>query len=326
MNYFESNPSYDSNYSGFDQIEPPQYSVNPFLNIQNEPSDHELFINSLRMGDEHLDTILETESDEFIKYSVENLVPKPNDNESFFDEDISKKIYSNPLFDEEIISMKIEPHHFNAESDLIKSLLNHDSSIISSSSKIDSLLDEFVGKLILLKSIPPGIDETDCDPEEEICLDSDSLMEEIDLSFTPDDPMPPGIEEDDYDSERDMLIFEKLLSNGSLSLSENESFRFGIPSSSRPPVKPPDDDEVKPNSGILIVKLVNDISEHDVPMPKLLPTHPTHVSNQDKSTHLLSHQGFKSSQLHSESQMMIYRGNTPILDVLFLYFYPLDQL
>nr|GEZ39243.1 hypothetical protein [Tanacetum cinerariifolium] len=36
--------------------------------------------------------------------------------------------------------------------------------------------------------------------------DNDSLIEEIDLSFTPDDPMPPGIEEDDYDSERDILI------------------------------------------------------------------------------------------------------------------------
>nr|GEW16698.1 hypothetical protein [Tanacetum cinerariifolium] len=129
------------------------------------------------MGNEHFDTILETESDEFIKSSVENLVPSPcdsenlsdsecdmpacgdfttfsnflfdadydfssSDDELFFDEDISKKIYSNPIFDEEIISMKIEPHHFNVESDLIESLLNHDSSIVSSPSKIDSLLDD----------------------------------------------------------------------------------------------------------------------------------------------------------------------------------------
>nr|GEW31753.1 hypothetical protein [Tanacetum cinerariifolium] len=58
----------------------------------------------------------------------------------------------------------------NAESDLIESLLNHDSSIISSSLKIDSLLDEFSVKLIPLKSIPPRIDKTVCDPEEEIHL------------------------------------------------------------------------------------------------------------------------------------------------------------
>nr|GEY82058.1 hypothetical protein [Tanacetum cinerariifolium] len=205
-----------------------------------------------------------------------------SDNESFSDEDISKKIYSNPLFDEEIISIMIDPHSFNAESYLIESLLNHDSLIISSSSKIDSLLDEFAGELILLKTIPSRIDETDYDPEEEIRLiekllydnssprppggfisknfdaaiesfspspipveDSHYFMEEIDLSFTSDDPMPLGIEEDDYDSKRE-----------------------------------------------------------------------------EKASHILSHRGFKASQLHSEGQMMIYEGNTPILDVLFLYFYP----
>nr|GEV31144.1 retrotransposon protein, putative, Ty1-copia subclass [Tanacetum cinerariifolium] len=68
--------------------------------------------------------------------------------------------------------------------------------------------------------------------------DSDSSMEEIDLSFTPDDPMLSGIEEDDYDSKRDILILEELLSNYSLLLPENESFHFDIPSSSRPPAKP----------------------------------------------------------------------------------------
>nr|GFD40137.1 hypothetical protein [Tanacetum cinerariifolium] len=33
------------------------------------------------MGDEHLDTIPATESDEFIKASVENLVPNPSESE-----------------------------------------------------------------------------------------------------------------------------------------------------------------------------------------------------------------------------------------------------
>nr|GEY79065.1 hypothetical protein [Tanacetum cinerariifolium] len=168
-----------------------------------------------------------------------------SDDQSLYDEDILKEIYSNPLLDEEIISMRIDSRHFNVESDLIKSLLNRDSLIISSSSKIDSLFDEFAGELTLLKSIPRGINETDCDLEEEIRLikrllydnssplppkgfisensgaeiesfspspipveDSDSLMEEIDLSFTPDDLMPPGIEKDDYESERDILILE----------------------------------------------------------------------------------------------------------------------
>nr|GFB64550.1 hypothetical protein [Tanacetum cinerariifolium] len=89
---------------------------------------------------------------------------------SLSDEDFPEKIFSNPLFEEEIISMKIDAHRFNAESDLIESMVNRDSSIISSSSKIDSLLDEFVSELTLLKSISPGIDETDFDPENDTRL------------------------------------------------------------------------------------------------------------------------------------------------------------
>nr|GEY57260.1 hypothetical protein [Tanacetum cinerariifolium] len=48
------------------------FNVTPSLPIE-EPD------NSLSMGDEHLDTILVTESDEFIKSSVENLIPIPSE-------------------------------------------------------------------------------------------------------------------------------------------------------------------------------------------------------------------------------------------------------
>nr|GFC20922.1 hypothetical protein [Tanacetum cinerariifolium] len=154
---------------------------------------------SLSMGDEYLDTISATESNEFIKSYVENLVPNPSesegengfdlpacfttfsnflfdadydfesvDDQSLHNEDVSEKIFSNSLFEEEIISIKIDQHHINAESDFVESMLNRDSSVISSSSKIDSLLDEFVGELTLLKSIPPGIDKADCHPKNEI--------------------------------------------------------------------------------------------------------------------------------------------------------------
>nr|GFD31732.1 hypothetical protein [Tanacetum cinerariifolium] len=91
-----------------------------------------------------------TKSDEFIKSCVENLVPNPSesqgengcelpacystfsnilfddeyefesvDDQSLHNEDVSKKIFSNPLFEEEIISIRIDQHHFNAESDLV---------------------------------------------------------------------------------------------------------------------------------------------------------------------------------------------------------------
>nr|GEW75894.1 hypothetical protein [Tanacetum cinerariifolium] len=304
-----------------------------------------LITDSLIMRDEHLDTIPEKESDEFIKSSVENLVSNPSefedecegdvpdcddsqttifstfsnplfedstssDDESSHEEvihEMSFKTYSNPLFDldEEIISSEFNQIHnedldstpkndrFDTKSYLLESLLNRDT-LMASALKIDSLLAEFAGELIIfLKSIPPRIDEADCDPEEDIHLverllydnssprppkefvsensdakiesfspspipveDSDSFMEEIDLSFNSDDPMPPGIEKDDYESERDILILEELLDNYFLSLLENESFHFDIPSSSRPLAKPPDGD-----TGILNVKMMGDISE-----------------------------------------------------------------
>nr|GEW45137.1 hypothetical protein [Tanacetum cinerariifolium] len=76
-----------------------------------------------------------------------------SDDQSCFDEDVLEKIILKPLCEEEIIPMK--------------SLRTHDS-FLPISSKIDSLLDEFVDELTLLKSISPGIDETDCDFEEDI--------------------------------------------------------------------------------------------------------------------------------------------------------------
>nr|GEX32920.1 hypothetical protein [Tanacetum cinerariifolium] len=211
-----------------------------------------------------------------------------SDDESSHEEvihEMSFKTYSNPLFDldEEFISSEFNPIHnedldstpkndrFDTDSYLLESSLNRDTLMISSF-KIDSLLAEFAGELIFLESIPSGVDEANCDPEEDIHLferllydnssprlpeeyvsensnaniesffpssipneDSDSSMEEINLFLTPNDPMPPSIEDDDDDSERDILILEELIDNYSLSLTENESFRFDIPSFSRIP-------------------------------------------------------------------------------------------
>nr|GEZ91555.1 hypothetical protein [Tanacetum cinerariifolium] len=280
---------------------------------------------SLIIEDEHLDTILETESGEEYESSAKefNLTPSESedlsddlfkdlsdiesecdvpvcdgftnfsnplfdsyddstssDDESFFDEDVPKenfKICSNPLFDEEIISTKIDLHHFNAKSNLIESLLNRYTLIVSSP-KFDSLLEEFSSELTHIDLISPKIDDADFDLEEEIRLvekllydnsshrpleelnsensdaviesfspspipveGSDSLMEEIDIFLALDDSIPLGINNDDYDSEGDIL--EELLNNDSLSLPENESFHFDSyydPSSPRPPAKPPD--------------------------------------------------------------------------------------
>ncbi|GJY50852.1 hypothetical protein Tco_0441699 [Tanacetum coccineum] len=170
--YHEQNSCYDYNSFGFDQFQPPQYTVNhpifnsqnellnsqnEFLNTQNEllNSSNKLMeqmttlcdlvgqaiqkkeeekriaeeqaaedrywkipicydddddytiaitpvlptkepVNSLSMGDEHLDTIPATESDEVIKSSVENLVPIPSESEGIPDSVCDVPLCDNP--------------------------------------------------------------------------------------------------------------------------------------------------------------------------------------------------------------------------------------
>nr|GEY24767.1 hypothetical protein [Tanacetum cinerariifolium] len=273
-----------------------------------------------------------------------------NDDQSCSNEDVIEKIVLKPLFEEEIIPMKIDQHPNNAESDLMESLRTHHSSLLISS-KIDSLLYEFVGELTLLKSISSRIDETDCGFEEDIHLiekllydnsssrppeefvsansdakikyfspspilvkDSDSLMEEIVLFCTPDYRMPPGIMDDDYDFERDILIRKDFPSNNNLSFAKKESFHFDIPLFSRPPVKPPDGD-----TGILNIKLMGDIYDQKAFMHKLMITLAPH---QEESPDLLSHRGLKAFQPFAKCPMMIHGQNNPILDVLLFHFYP----
>nr|GEU48360.1 hypothetical protein [Tanacetum cinerariifolium] len=73
-----------------------------------------------------------------------------SDDESLSEEEVPMedfKVYSNPLFDDDKISSdKIDLHYFNAKSDLIESLSNHDT-LIDSSLKFD-YLEEFSGALM----------------------------------------------------------------------------------------------------------------------------------------------------------------------------------
>ncbi|GJV71893.1 hypothetical protein Tco_1491888 [Tanacetum coccineum] len=367
---------------------PPSNAITPVLPTI-EPED------SLSMGDEHLSTIPEKESDKVIKSSVENLVPIPSESKDLTDyesecdmpvcDDSSSK--NDGLDDIVSIPPGKEIDHLDAIPDSVQSLLNRANSIIF-------LIEEFAGKLAPIDPIPPGIVEADLDPEEDIRLiekllnddssphspeelnseipdaiiesfspspipveDSDSLMEEIDIFLAPDDSIPPGIENDDYDSEGDVLFLEELLNDDSLSLPEYESFHvdfYNVPSSPRPPEKPPDDDvyfDIEPDTGVLTTKVVdfdNSTKEIYVHVSNVLPTLPTLypvfdtllpfssenedkvfnpgilISKEEKSPHLLSHRGFKVFQLinDSESPMMIYGGDIPILDVPYLHFYP----
>nr|GFB17851.1 hypothetical protein [Tanacetum cinerariifolium] len=175
---------------------------------------------------------------------------------------------------------------------------------------IDFLFDEFAGELTLLKSIPPGISETDCDLDNEIHL-TKRLLYDNSSSRPPEEFVSKNSNaEIESFSPSPIPVEDKLLDNYSLSLPENESFRFDIPSSSRPPAKPPDG-----NTGILNVKMMGDIFDQKVTTITLVP-------NQEKSLDLLSHQVLEIFQPSAKCPMMIRGKNTPILDVPLFHLYP----
>nr|GEW57614.1 hypothetical protein [Tanacetum cinerariifolium] len=106
--YHEQNSCYDSNSFGFDHGQTPRYTIiqrkQEEKQIEEEQAANAQYwkipaccdddddynsaitpnepIDSLSMGDKHLDTIPATGSDEFIKSCVENLVPNPRINET----------------------------------------------------------------------------------------------------------------------------------------------------------------------------------------------------------------------------------------------------
>nr|GEX73490.1 hypothetical protein [Tanacetum cinerariifolium] len=145
---------------------------------------------------------------------------------------------SNPLFEDSTSSDDESSHE---ESYLLESLLNRDT-LMASSSKIDSILDEFADELI---TIPPRI--VNIEHEEYISLmerllydnsspcppkdfhanpntiieslptfpiqveDSDPFIEEIDLFLASDGSVPPGINSDYSDSAGDTIFLKRLL-------------------------------------------------------------------------------------------------------------------
>ncbi|GKC18294.1 hypothetical protein Tco_1020444 [Tanacetum coccineum] len=155
--------------------------------------------NSLNMGDEHLDTIPATESDEVIKSSVENLVPIPSEFEGIFDDTSDVPNCDN--------------NRVNVESDLVESLINRDTSIVHSS-KIDPILEEFAGELAHIAPIPPGIVEADFDSNDDTSSDDDDFedIEYVSLEEVNEvDQEKKEFDLEDIFQIQDVILREKLL-------------------------------------------------------------------------------------------------------------------
>nr|GEX07235.1 hypothetical protein [Tanacetum cinerariifolium] len=152
---------------------PPSMKITPVLLIM-KPED------SLIMRDEDIRTILEKESDKFIKFSIDDLVPIPRESEDKSDSDKERDLpfydnsmtFSNPLFD-----------------------LNDDFTS-SDDDKVNPVFKEVLGDIGNKDSYVSNIDEPDLlvtplsDANEDKCFDPSDDVDEIEILLHRDPSTP----------------------------------------------------------------------------------------------------------------------------------------
>nr|GEX82025.1 hypothetical protein [Tanacetum cinerariifolium] len=157
--------------------------------------------------DEHLDTIPETESHEFIKSSVENLVPIPSESEDFSDiesecdmpdcddsQTTNFSMFFNPLFDNSTSSDDESSHE-----EVI-----HEISFKTYSNPFFDLDEEIISS----EFNPIHNKDLDSTPKNDRFDTKSYLLESL---LNRDESIPLGIDSDDSDSEGDNLFLERLL-------------------------------------------------------------------------------------------------------------------
>ncbi|GJV73401.1 hypothetical protein Tco_1493396 [Tanacetum coccineum] len=290
---------------------PPRVAITPVLSTK-EPVD------SLIMEDEHLDTIPAMESDEVIKYSVENLVQIPSESEG-----IPEKMCDVPFRDNSP-PLDISKDQFESFSDS-----NDDSTSIDDDSFSIDDIDYWQYHYSFYYSFP-GYEAFyfDDDHIEEKSSGSTTTHSDISLSkydsFIFDlsnDLFPPTDRSDFYHEEftdelahiislleYDCFYFKSKPDPGKLTSIVNFGIRENVLSTTN--VNVPFEDDQSPLLAYIVWIFLPFLIKDNVFNPGIL------VSNEEKSPHLLSHRGFKAFQLISESPMMISGGDIPILDVL----------
>ncbi|GJW45908.1 hypothetical protein Tco_0077554 [Tanacetum coccineum] len=359
--YHEQNSCYDYNSFGFDQFQPPQYTVNhPISNVQNslfnaqneflnsqnklmeqmtsicdmvgqymqkkeeekriaeeqaakdqywkipicydDDEDYTIAItpvsstkepvNSLSMGDEHLDTIPAMESDEVIKSSVEDLVPIPSESEGIPDSVCDVPLCNNPT--------------------PLEAFKEHSKTIIDSNNDYSSSDDDSYENIDYVDASPPDAEIVSLEVVEIVIPEVGGIDDDILLTIKDDilqissgstttrsDYSLPDYEafysDDDHIKEK---------SSGSTTthadFSQYDSFIFDLSINPFPPadrsdfyheefadelahiISPPEYDhfcfKIEPELGNLTMDVVEDIfptREPRVHVPNVLPTHPT---------------------------------------------------
>nr|GEW43815.1 hypothetical protein [Tanacetum cinerariifolium] len=215
--------------------------------------------NSLSMGDEHLDTISATESDEFLKFGVENLIPIPSESEGIPEHmcdvpshdnspplDVSKDQFEDFFESNEEFSSIDDDSFSNDNIDYVEAS-PPDSELVSQSGSTTtshdiSLLEYKVFYDDPVKEISSGSPTTHSDSPL-----YDSFM--FDLSIN---PFPPTDRSDSYEFTDELIPF--------ISPPEYDCFLF----------------KVEPNLRDFTKDVVEDISPTKEPQVlNALPTHPT---------------------------------------------------
>nr|GEW62546.1 hypothetical protein [Tanacetum cinerariifolium] len=175
-----------------------------------------LITDSLSMGDEHLDTIPEKELGEFIKSSVEDLVPNLSEFEDECECDVPDcddsqtthfSMFSNPLFDDSTSSDDESSHEEVIHKICFKTYSNH--------------LFDLDEEIISSEFNPIHNEDLDSTPKNDRFDTNSYLLESL---LNRNESIPPGIDCDDSDSERDNLFLERLLHDESISLSDTLDF------------------------------------------------------------------------------------------------------
>ncbi|GJX07336.1 hypothetical protein Tco_0195268 [Tanacetum coccineum] len=330
--YHEQNSCYDSNSFGFDQFQPPQYTVNHpipdiqnslfnaqngFLNSQNklmeqmtslcdmvgqymqkkeeekriaeeqaakdrywkipicydDDEDYTIAItpglpikepdNSLSMGDEHLDTVPATKSDEVIKSSVEDRVPIPSESEG-----IPEKMCDVPLCENTTPLNALNEHsEIVVDSNNDSTSSDDDSPYGEDIDYVDaSPPDAEIVSLEVVEIVVPEVGGIDTDIL--LTIKDDILREKLlnvnlliaNIEALKDNPVPPS-DVMTKSSSTSLNLFLEETNTFDNSLTESETFCF----------------KIEPELGNLTMDVVNDIfptREPRVHVPNVLPTHP----------------------------------------------------
>nr|GEV09610.1 hypothetical protein [Tanacetum cinerariifolium] len=236
------------------------------------------------MEDEHLDTILATESDEVIKSSVEDIVPIPSESEGIFDDtrdapfcdnspplEISKDQFED-FFDSNDDSTSIDDDYFSIiDIDYVEAS-PPDSELVSLEEVEDDILRE---KLLNIHLLIAKIESLNDNPTPDRVLkspspfpipveDSDSLFDKSVTSLSYSDNSLPKFKT--FSNHTEETSSGSTTTHADNSLPKYDLFLF----------------EIEPDQGVLTsVAMEDNLGEPRVHVPNLLPTHPTLMLDSD---------------------------------------------